>query len=247
MFKKIGALLVTILGIALLIYSATRSLDFISLTLPEDRQVLAWFGLAALDGGLIAWLLAYLYGSSGAWQRGISILMVLVDFIGAVAMFTLDTLYNTGKSGMTVAMSEGEVQTAVLALSIVIALNIAATVAHHLTDPDALKAQADEEARAEIEDLALSLVRQNSKVLATQVAPQIAADWMRETEAQYKNVLAKGRKKDEPLPALPASTPVQFASTAHALASKQLAEIQAQADDDGNEKPNPTPRSRRQR
>jgi hypothetical protein len=60
MFKKIGALLVTVLGGALLVYSATRSLDFIELTLPEDRKILAYFGLAALDGGIVAWLLSYL-------------------------------------------------------------------------------------------------------------------------------------------------------------------------------------------
>lgn len=234
MFRKIGALLVTVLGLALLVYSATRSLDFISLTLPADRQVLAWFGLAALDGGLIAWFLAYLYGSSGGWQRGIAILMVIVDFIGAVAMFTLDTLYNTGKSGLTVAMSEGEVQTAVLALSIVIALNIAATIAHHLTDPDQLKAQAEEEARAEVDDLALSLVRQNSKLLASQMAPQIAGEWMESTAAKYRNILKKGRAKEEPVQVLPAqSANVQFASTTNALTEEVT------------EKTNPTPRLRR--
>ena len=65
MLKKIGVLFITVLGGALLIYSATRSLDFISLTLPKDRQVLAYFGLAALDGGILAWLLSYLYGSRG--------------------------------------------------------------------------------------------------------------------------------------------------------------------------------------
>ena len=235
MFKKIGSLLVTILGVALLVYSATRSLDFISLTLPADRQVLAWFGLAALDGGLVAWFLAYLYGSSGGWQRGIAILMVLVDFIGAVAMFTMDTLYNTGKAGLTVAMTGNEVQTAVLALSIVIALNIAATIAHHLTDPDQLKAQAEEEARAEVDDLALSLVRQNSKILASQMAPQIAGEWMDSTAAKYRNILKKGRAKEEPIQVLPAQlASVQFASTTNAI-----------VDNEEPDKPNPTPRSRR--
>ena len=69
--------------------------------------------------------------SRGGWQRAISMIMVLVDLLGAVAMFTADTLYQTGQSGMTAAMSPETVQTAVLALSGVIALNIAATVAHH--------------------------------------------------------------------------------------------------------------------
>ncbi len=54
MFKKLGQISATVLAGLLLVYSATRSLDFISLTLPADKQILAWFGLAALDGGLIA-------------------------------------------------------------------------------------------------------------------------------------------------------------------------------------------------
>lgn len=193
MFKKIGALLVTILGGLLLVYSATRSLDFIMLTLPPDRQILAFFGLAALDGGLIAWILAYLYGSRGGWQRAISILMVLVDLVGAVAMFTLDTLYQTGKSGMTTALTPDEIQTAVLALSGVIALNIAATVAHHLTDPEKLKEQAEEEAFAKVEDATLKQISENADQLAAQVAPMLALDWMQNSRARYLANLGTGR------------------------------------------------------
>jgi hypothetical protein len=187
MFKKIGALLVTILALALLVYSATRSLDFISLTLPPDRQILAYFGLAALDGGLIAWLLAYLYGSSGGWQRGISLLMVLVDFIGCTTFFTLDTLYNTGKAGMTAQLTAQELQTSVLALSAVIALNIGAAIAHHLTDPDQLKAQASEEAFSQIEDAALKQISQNAAGLAAELAPAIGNAWLANTRAKYQN------------------------------------------------------------
>jgi len=193
MFKKIGALIVTVLGGLLLVYSATRSLDFISLTLPPDRQILAYFGLAALDGGLIAWILSYLYGSRGGWQRAISLLMILVDLVGAVAMFTLDTLYNTGKSGMTAALSADELQTAVLALSGVIALNIAATVAHHLTDPDKLREQAEEEAFSKVEDATLKQISQNADQLAAQLAPTLAADWMQNTQARYTAYLGTGR------------------------------------------------------
>jgi hypothetical protein len=54
MFKGISSLAVLFLGAALLVYSASRSLDFISLTLPPDRKILAWFAIAALDGGLVA-------------------------------------------------------------------------------------------------------------------------------------------------------------------------------------------------
>jgi hypothetical protein len=193
MLKQIGALIVTILGGLLLVYSATRSLDFISLTLPPDRAILAYFGLAALDGGLIAWILSYLYGSHGGWQRAISILMVMVDLVGAVAMFTLDTLYNTGKAGMTAALTPDELQTAVLALSGVIALNIAAVVAHHLSDPDKMREQAEEEAFAKVEGATLKQITKNADQLAADLAPALAADWMANTHARYSAYIGTGR------------------------------------------------------
>ena len=193
MIKKIGGLMVIILGLLLLVYSATRSLDFIALTLPPGRQGLAYFGLAALDGGLIAWLLSYLYGSKGGWQRATSFLMILIDLLGAVAMFTLDTLYNTGKSGMTAAMTPDELQTAVLGLSAVIALNIAATVAHALTDPDRLREQAEENAFSQVEDATLKQISKNADLLAAELAPTLAADWIANTRARYTANLGSGR------------------------------------------------------
>lgn len=193
MIKKIGGLLVTVLGLLLLVYSATRSLDFIMLTLPADRQILAYFGLAALDGGLICWLLAFLHGSTGGWQRAVSMLMILVDLLGAVAMFTLDTLYNTGKAGMTAALTSEELQTAVLALSGVIALNIAAVVMHELTNPEKLRAMAEEEAFSQVEDATLKQISQNAQQLAADLAPTLASDWMANTRARYTAYLGSGR------------------------------------------------------
>jgi hypothetical protein len=192
MFKKIGSITIITLATILLGYSATRSLDFIQLTLPPDRAILAYFGLAALDGGLIAWLLSYLYGSRG-WQRAISLLMVLVDLVGAVAMFTLDTLYNTGKAGMTTALTADQLQTAVLMLSAVIGLNIAAAVAHHMTNPDQLREQAEEEAFDKVETATLKQISKNADQLAAQLAPTLAADWMQNTRARYMSYVGTGK------------------------------------------------------
>jgi len=194
MIKKIGVLLVTILGGALLVYSATRSLDFIELTLPADRKILAYFGLAALDGGIVAWLLSYLNGSRGAWQRAISILMVIVDTFGAIAMFTMDTLYQTGKSGMTEAMTPEAMTNAVLALSGIIALNIVATIAHHITDPDKMREQAEEEAFAKTEEATLKQISKNADRLAAQLAPIMADDWMQQTQARYMSYVGTGQR-----------------------------------------------------
>lgn len=184
MFKKFGRMSATALAVLLLIYSATRSLDFISLTLPPNRQILAWFGLAALDGGLIAWTLAYLYGAKG-WQRPIAFGMVIVDLLGAIGMFTLDTLYNAGANGMTVTLTQEEIFYAVLALSGVIGLNIAATVASHLMSPEALKQQAEEEAEDKIETATLEKITENADALAAEVAPIVAADWISKKRVQH--------------------------------------------------------------
>jgi hypothetical protein len=189
MTQRIGALLATLLGLALLVYSAARSLDFISMTLPGNSQVLAYFGLAALDGGLVAWLLAFLHGSKGSWQRAVSILMVIVDFVGCVAMFTMDTIYNTGKTGLTTGLTEDQIWTAVIGLSAIIALNIAATVVFHITDPTARQRQAEEEAQDRIEDAAIASVNKNASFLAAELAPQMADDWMRNMRARYQHAM----------------------------------------------------------
>lgn len=184
MFKKLGQISATILAGLLLVYSATRSLDFISLTLPPDKQILAWFGLAALDGGLIAWTLAYLHGSKG-WQRPIAFGMVVVDLLGVITMFTMDTLYNTGQNGMTITMTADEIYWAVLGLSGVIGLNIAATVASHLMSPEALRAQAEEEADDKIETATLAQITNQADTLAAEIAPVVAADWVNKKRVQH--------------------------------------------------------------
>ena len=75
----------------------------------------------------------------------------------------------------------------------IIALNIAATIAHHLTEPDLLKKQSEEEAFSKIEDKALEQISEHSDMLASELAPKIASDWMQITRARYKAALGKGR------------------------------------------------------
>lgn len=184
MFKKLGSISATVLAFLLLIYSATRSVDFIQSTLPGNKHVLAWFALAALDGGLISWTLAYLYGAKG-WQRPIAFGMVVIDLIGVIAMFTLDTLYNTGTSGMTDFLTQEQIKWSVIGLSAVIGLNIAATVANHLMSPEALRAQAEEEADDKIETATLKQISESADTLASELAPIVASDWVNKKRVKY--------------------------------------------------------------
>jgi hypothetical protein len=141
---------------------------------------------------LIVWLAVYLFGARG-WQRTIALAMVVIDFLGAVTMFTADTLLNTGRAGLTAALTQNQIQNAVLALSLIIALNVAAAVAYHLTDPDKLREQAEEEAFDKVEDATLKQIAKNADQLAAQVAPMLAQDWMQNSRARYLAHLGNGQ------------------------------------------------------
>lgn len=184
MFKKVGSLAVIMLSGLLLVYSASRSLNFIAMTLPSERQILAWFGLAALDIGLVVWLVAFLYGSHG-WQRPLAALMIVVDLIGAIAMFSADTWYEAGRSGLIGTMSPDEIKGVVIVLCGIIAINIVGAVIHVVADPEQLKAMAEEDAQDRIEDATLKKISENAEALAAELAPKIAADWTTRTRAKY--------------------------------------------------------------
>jgi hypothetical protein len=189
MLKRIGALMVNLLSFVLILYSASRSIDFVMLTLPPDKQILAYFAVAALEGGIMAWLLSYMHDARGGWQRSISLMMVVVDTLGAITLFTSDSLYRAGERGVIAGLSEGEIRTVILAMSGIIAINIAAGIAYHLTDPDRIKEQAEEEAFAHIEEAAIEQIARSAKQLASQLAPTLAAQWVEETRAKYLKML----------------------------------------------------------
>jgi hypothetical protein len=224
MFKKMGSLAVLMLSGLLLVYSASRSLNFISLTLPPDRQLLAWFGLAALDVGLVVWLVAFLYGSHG-WQRPLAALMVVVDLIGAIGIFSADTWYEAGRNGLIQAMSSNQIQGMVIILCGIIACNIAGAVVHVIVDPEQLKAMAEEDAQDKIEDATLRKIQENAEALAAELAPKIAADWSVRTRARYSSKLASRTP--------PASGPVTLPIMASLNSETELAVLDPNARKNG--------------
>lgn len=184
MKQKMSTALITVMGVALLIYTASRTLSFLRMTLPAASQDTAYLALVAFDGGLLLWTLYYLHGARGPWQRGIAALMVVVDLIGVIVGFAADTMWTASGFGLT-KMSTGDAQSAILAMVAIIALNVAAVVVCHLTSPAALLAQAEEEARDKITVATLEQIGQNAVQLAAEVAPKLAADWQQRTRQQH--------------------------------------------------------------
>lgn len=75
----IGDLIVLLLDAVLLIYTAWRSYDFLSTTVPSGFEILGLIGLWGLDIGAIAWSLVWIFGSSTKYQDWTSMSFFIID------------------------------------------------------------------------------------------------------------------------------------------------------------------------
>lgn len=185
MKKNIATLAITALGLALMIYTAMRGLDFITATLPADKQILAYFALAATEGGVLFFLAFYLYGAEGSWQSAISIIMLVIDFLGSIALFTADTLLRAGENGIVKTLTADEMLTVIYGMSGLIALNVAASIGLHLTDPEALKQAASKEVKDKVQAEAMRQLTEQASAIAAQLAPSVAQSMANEIRSQY--------------------------------------------------------------
>ena len=193
MKQKIALALVTMMGLALLGYTALRTLDLIQMTLPLDQQTIGYLALVAFDGGLVGWTLFFLHGAKGSWQRGIAAMMIVVSLAGVLIAFGADTLYQSGVRGTTAELDPAIVATAIWGMVLIIGANVGAVVATHLTDPEARKAMAEEEARDKIVEAALRQIDSNADSLAAELSPKIGEAWVTEMRAQFSHSL-QGKK-----------------------------------------------------
>ncbi len=196
MFKRVASLIVLVVAGGLMIYSASRTLSLLQMTLPAGQRDVAFLALLAFDGGLIAWLLTFMFGAEGAWQRAIAGAMVVVDLVGVVIGFGADSLIGASANGM-VEIDKSLSLTAILLTTGIIAANIAATVFFHMLSPENRRRMASESARDRIESASLKAIEQEANTLAQQLAPVVASAWVRDMEAQYAHGLNGSR------PALP--------------------------------------------
>ena len=199
--NKLATLIISLMALGLLIYTGSRTVDLISITLPLSQQALAYVALVAFDGGLIGWTWYYLKGAKGAWQRAISVAMIFVSLAGVIIAFMGDTLYQSAQRGTLTELPPGIVLTVIIGLGAVISTNIAAFIGIQITDPNTRKEQAAQEAQDEIEEAAIAQIRASSKMLATELAPRLGQAWVDEMRARY------GAALPAPAPARPALPP----------------------------------------
>lgn len=206
-WQGIAKVLFYVISAALLAYAAARSLDFITKTLPPDQQIIGYLALAATSGGAIAWLMIFMYAAQGTGQKVISGLMVGVDLSGEFALFTFDTLLTSGQAGLIDALTADEIRMVVLGLSALIAVNILATFAYHLVDPETSRDMREAAVKDELENKALKLIEKRGSELAGDLAPQLAAQWAADFEKRFNNLNALGLGRINQPPAPPARKP----------------------------------------
>jgi hypothetical protein len=180
----LGTILATVLGAVLMIYTASRTVHFIRSTLDAEQQVLAFIALAAFDGGAVIWLILFLRGASGRWQKALALSMFVLDVAALIGAFILDTLLTSGRSGLIAALSPDEVRAGILFLSLVIAANVVAVLVFHALDPEAMRLAAERDARDKIEEAALKAIATQADTLAAQLAPVQAAAWVAQMRAR---------------------------------------------------------------
>lgn len=182
MAQRLTFIIVAIMSILLLVFTASRTLDLLQTMLPAGQQsAFAYLGLVAFDGGLLGWSFFFAHGARGQYQRAIALLMVILSLI-AVGISTVADLYISAASkGLVSALSEGQRLAVLLAVGGVICANITAFFLVHITDPDRLRAMATESARDVIHAETLRQISQVAPIVAAQVAPQLTRQWVVDT------------------------------------------------------------------
>ena len=85
-------LLINLLKISLLAFTGFRTYHFLTTTLPSDAFIVAIFGLAAIDLGVVLWESYYNHGALSAEQETIAGGMIILDLIGMACAFAGDVL-----------------------------------------------------------------------------------------------------------------------------------------------------------
>ncbi len=185
MFKKLSTLLLTIVGLALLVFTGGRTLDLFQLILPDSQAVAGYFALVAFDGGLFFWAMYFIHGAEGSWQRGIAVLLTLIDFVAIAISFTADMVLEASYKGLIKAPAN-ITMSVIIALAGVICLNVGGVVLAHLTDPKTLQEMRDKNTHDRINDLANERIAENAKLIAVQIADAKARKWVQEAERLYQ-------------------------------------------------------------
>ena len=142
----IGDLIVLLLDAVLLIYTAWRSYDFLTTTVPNGFQMLAMVGLWGLDIGAVAWSLVWIFGSTEKYQDWTSMTFFVIDLVGVVLTSLTDSLMYGAKGGAMTGTLSG---VAIVVIPLIVVFNVVAGFIYHMTSPETKARRTTRKADAE--------------------------------------------------------------------------------------------------
>jgi hypothetical protein len=143
---SLGSLIVLLLDGVLLIYTAWRSYDFLTTTIPSGFQLLALAGLVGLDIGAVGWSLAWIIGATSQYQDWAAMSFFIIDLLGVILTSLTDSLMYGAKGGAMTTMLAG---IAVVMIPLVVVGNVVGGFIFHMTSPETKAHREERKALAE--------------------------------------------------------------------------------------------------
>jgi hypothetical protein len=193
MKKGVALILSLLVGGGLMIYSASRTVNLLQMTLPSGQKELAFLALLAFDGGLVAWTLTFMFGAEGGYQRALSLLLTIVSLVGVVVGFGADQLLGAQSGGVLSAsdVPQGFGLTVVMATVAIIALHIAGVTFFHLLSPENRRRMQEESFKDRIEEAAFKKSGESVDHIAAQLANEMTESRMGRLMAVYQNQIVR--------------------------------------------------------
>jgi hypothetical protein len=181
MGKVIVNIFLGALAVGLTIFTGARTLDLLGQWLPLNQQIMQYLGLAAFEAGFYFWAGYYAFGAKGAPQRAISLIMIVLSFVGIAIATVTDLLLDGANTGKLPDLPVQQKEAIVVFIGVIIVLHVAAFMAVKLLDPERMKAAAVQDAEDQIHAAELELIRKVAPHVASQAAPIMAERWVAET------------------------------------------------------------------
>jgi hypothetical protein len=153
--KWMAGAIALLFGISIIGFTIKLTYDVMTILFPND-PLLKYVSIALYDGGVIAWLTTYIGRAKGTPQRGIALLMTILDFLGVAAM-VIAGIY---LGGQTLASIPPWVGSTVVNVTIIAAVvNAGAIYYYHAHDPETMEEIQAQELEDQLHEEALDQAR----------------------------------------------------------------------------------------
>jgi len=168
--ETIGRIVFYAFVVVVFLWTSSLTLQEVKSILPGDALT-PFFALALFDGGAVAWLLAWMGHARGLYQRGIALIMLVIDLLGVVLM-AAGRLFTSGSAADAPENIGVIVVWGIIGATLV---NLAAVYAFHIADPEVIAAIETGVMVDTLRDEALNQAKANMASEAQQLGAIMAA------------------------------------------------------------------------